>query len=245
MNVLPGVDLVGSGWLGFSLTDAHDCNVFLLHSRGEAVLIDAGCGLAGQQIVDHIRAAGVEPSSVSRVLLTHSHADHAAGAGELARLLGAEVVASAHTGDVVVRGDEVASGLASARVAGVYTEAVRFSEASAVRPIDDAPISVGDIKIRAISTPGHAAGHLCYLAELDGTTALFSGDLVFTRGRVAILATPDTDVGELAASIRRVAALEPDALLPGHGTFALDKASAHLDAAITAFAMHQLPDGLL
>ena len=245
MNVLPGVDLVGSGWLGFSLTDPHDCNVFLVHSRGDAILIDAGCGLASEQIVAQIRAAGLDPASVSRVLLTHSHADHAAGAGDLARLLGADVRASAHTGDVVARGDEVASGLASARVAGVYPEAVRFSEASVVGSIDDAPISVGDIKVRAISTPGHAAGHLCFVADLDGVKVLFSGDLVFTRGRVAILGTPDSDVGELAASIRRVAALEPDVLLPGHGTFALDNAAAHLDAAITAFAMHQLPDGLL
>lgn len=54
MNVLPGVDLVGGGRLGFSLSDKHDSNVFLVHSDAEAVLIDAGCGLASERILSNI-----------------------------------------------------------------------------------------------------------------------------------------------------------------------------------------------
>jgi glyoxylase-like metal-dependent hydrolase (beta-lactamase superfamily II) len=74
---------------------------------------------------------------------------------------------------------------------------------------------------------------------------LFSGDLVFTRGRIALLATPDTDPLQLAASIGRVAALEPDILLPGHGSFALTDAAAHLNEALAAFDLHRLPAGLV
>jgi hydroxyacylglutathione hydrolase len=244
MNVLPGVDLVGGGRLGFSLSDKHDSNVFLVHSDGDAVLIDAGCGLASERIVSNISAAGVEPGAISRIQLTHAHADHAAGAASLATLVGAQVAASSAVARIVEAGDEEASGLATARQAGVYPPQLRFV-ATPIRPMDDLHFNVGHIEVTAVPTPGHARGHLCYLAVVDGRRVLFSGDLVFTRGRIALLATPDTDPLQLAASIGRVAALEPDILLPGHGSFALTDAAAHLNEALAAFHLHRLPAGLV
>ncbi len=72
----PRVTLVGSGRLGFGLTDDHDAHVYLLDGGTDAVLIDAGCGLASARIAANVRAVlGDRP--VSRILLTHAHADHA------------------------------------------------------------------------------------------------------------------------------------------------------------------------
>jgi len=81
--------------------------------------------------------------------------------------------------------------------------------------------------------------------DAGGRTVLFSGDLVFSRGRVALLGTPDCDLGQLAVSLRRVAALRPDVLLPGHETLVLDNAHEHLDEAVAALDVQQLPPPLL
>jgi hydroxyacylglutathione hydrolase len=243
MNILPGVELVGGGWLGFSLSDRHDSNVFLVHSGADALLIDAGSGLGTARILSNISAV-LEPRCVSRILLTHAHPDHAAGAASLVATLGAEVMASSEVAEVVSNGDEATSGLATARRAGIYPEHLRFTS-TPVRAFGGPIAGIGDIEIHAVPTPGHASGHVCYLAIVGGRRVLFSGDLVFTRGRTALLATPDTDVLRLAESIAVVADLQPDILLPGHGSFALTDARAHLDAALDAFAAHRLPPGLL
>ena len=245
MRLLPGVHLVGSGWLGFGLSDRDDSHVFLVHDGDDAVLVDAGCGLASERIAQHIDDAGVSAGTVSRILLTHAHPDHAAGAGSLAERLGAQVLAAPVTADILRRGDENAAGLTAARAAGLYPAPVRLL-AGEVHEIDDGDtVRVGGTELRVVATPGHAAGHLCFAAQLGGRSVLFSGDLVFSRGRVAVLGTPDTDLGQLAASLRRVAALRPDVLLPGHGTPVLQNAFAHLDAAVAALDRQQLPPPLL
>jgi glyoxylase-like metal-dependent hydrolase (beta-lactamase superfamily II) len=115
----------------------------------------------------------------------------------------------------------------------------------AVRPLDEPELAVGALTLEVHPTPGHAAGHCCFSFRDAGTRALFSGDLVFARGRVAVLGTPDTDLGALAASLRAVAALAPDALLPGHGAPVLRDAHAHLLSAVGHLERGELPPGLL
>jgi glyoxylase-like metal-dependent hydrolase (beta-lactamase superfamily II) len=247
MQVIPGVHLVGSGWLGFSLTDSHDCNVFLVGDGDDAALVDAGCGLASRAIADNIAAARATCGIArpSRLLLSHAHPDHAAGAASLATLIGATVHASEGTAPIVGSGDDAASGLHAARRAGAYPPAVRMGAVPVQLLHPGQLLQIGSIQIEAVATPGHAAGHLCFLARIARRRVLFSGDLVFSRGRVAVLATPDTDLGKLAASIERAATLRPGLLLPGHGALVLDDAGSHLDVARRAFANHLLPPGLL
>lgn len=245
MNVLPGVHIVGSGSLGLSITHRDDCHVYLVVSEDDAVLIDAGCGGDTDGIVAQITASGTDPAMVSRILVTHAHPDHAAGAHELARVLDAQILADPVVADILRRGDADAAGLTTARSAGLYPPPVALHPTS-VTDLDDATsIDVGSVRLRAVATPGHAAGHLCYLAEFSDRSALFSGDLVFARGRVAVLAMPDTDIPALAASVRKVHALQPQALLPGHGTVVLQHADEHVDVAVQCFDRGELPPPLL
>nr|BFE61542.1 hypothetical protein GCM10020063_060680 [Dactylosporangium thailandense] len=243
VRLTPRVTLVGSGTLGFGLTDAHDSHVYLLDGGTDAVLVDAGCGLAADRIAANVRAVlGARP--VSRILLTHAHADHAGGAAGLARLLGATVHALAPAAAIVAAADEDASGLRTARRAGVYPPDLH-PPAVPVHPLDAPRMSVGALTLEVHPTPGHAAGHTCFSYRDAGVRALFSGDLVFARGRVAVLATPDTDLGELAASLRAVRDLAPDVLLPGHGAPVLRDARTHLDTAVGHLDRGALPPGLL
>ena len=82
---------------------------------------------------------------------------------------------------------------------------------------DDSVIEVGDLRIRAIATPGHTPGSICF--HVEGTPLLFSGDTLFPGGPGATK-FPGGDFPTIIASIedRLFSAFGPDTLvLPGHG----------------------------
>jgi glyoxylase-like metal-dependent hydrolase (beta-lactamase superfamily II) len=83
---------------------------------------------------------------------------------------------------------------------------------------DDEQLSVGDLRIRTLSTPGHTPGSICFAVE--GTPLLFTGDTLFPGGP-GNTAMEGGDFGSIITSIdRRIfAAFDADTVvLPGHGT---------------------------
>ncbi|HYZ84173.1 MAG TPA: MBL fold metallo-hydrolase [Bryobacteraceae bacterium] len=102
-----------------------------------------------------------------------------------------------------------------------------------VQPVEDGfEILAGDVRIRAIATPGYTAGSLSYLIEASGKRVICSGDLVYGEGQIRDLyslqdAVPEAKARgyhgyaaraeDLIASLRKLAALKPDVLLPAHG----------------------------
>lgn len=79
---------------------------------------------------------------------------------------------------------------------------------------DDATVAVGGFQVRALATPGHTPEHHCYL--LEETRTIFCGDLMAGSGTVVV----GSGEGELIAylgSLRRLLALGPERILPGHG----------------------------
>lgn len=221
-----------------------DCHTYLYAREKDAVLIDAGCGRGKESILAAIDSSGVPRHRISKILLTHAHADHAGGAADLAAALGAEVVASAEVATMLAGPDEDAIGLTLARRGGTYPTDFTIPPTS-VSPAANQRIRAGDLVVDALETPGHARGHLAYLVELGGTRVLFSGDLVFARGRVVVLGSNDSDPASLAHSITEVAGVHPDTMLPGHGELVMSDAGAHISAAAECFRRGQIPPSLL
>jgi glyoxylase-like metal-dependent hydrolase (beta-lactamase superfamily II) len=82
---------------------------------------------------------------------------------------------------------------------------------------DDEVLSVGDLRIRTLTTPGHTAGSICFAVE--GTNLLFTGDTLFPGGP-GNTSTEGADFDTIIESIdRRIfARFDPDTVvLPGHG----------------------------
>jgi glyoxylase-like metal-dependent hydrolase (beta-lactamase superfamily II) len=81
---------------------------------------------------------------------------------------------------------------------------------------DDEVIAVGDLRLRAIHTPGHTPGSTSFL--LEGHPLLFTGDTLFPGGP-GNTSYPGADFDTIVASIdRRLFTLPADLLvLPGHG----------------------------
>ncbi len=159
------------------------------------VLIDPGPALP--EHFARVQAA-VGDRKVDAILLSHAHADHAGGAATLSAMLGATVMAAS---DTLGR-----TGLAGQVISDGYTIAVDGYGT-------DPSVGAG-ASLQVIRTPGHASDHLCFLLLPDRW--VFTGDLVLGAGSSAVL-HPDGRMSEYLASIRKLEALRPERLLPGHG----------------------------
>ena len=177
-----------------TLPPATHTNVFMVgHAR--AFLVEpAAMGDDVQGIVawvDGLRAGGLR---LEGILLTHHHADHIGGAAQLRESLGAPLCAHPATAE------RLAPGL---RVDVMVHD-------DDVLPLDHE----GRLRLRAVHTPGHAPGHLCFLEESSGV--LLAGDMVAGTG--TILVEPiDGDMAAYLHSLRRLALLDVTAIAPAHG----------------------------
>ena len=106
-------------------------------------------------------------------------------------------------------------------------------------------IEVGRLRVLAIPTPGHAAGHTAYLVEGPAGSALLSGDCLFLFGRILLQPVPDCDLDAHVRSLRRLGELTFDALLPGHGGFTLNGGAGHLGMALAALDSLRIPPNLV
>lgn len=236
--------MVGSGLLGAELSHPSDSNVFLVHEGAHAILIDSGCGLATDVIVPHVRM--VTDAHVEAIIVTHAHADHAAGAASLAHALQTRVLATDHVATVLEAIDTAASGLEGARAAGLYPDEVSFVAVPTDRVDDGYELQVGTLRVRILVTPGHAAGHISLELTGDDAVSVFTGDLVFSRGRAALLDDSiETDLTAWEHSVARLASLQPDRMFPGHGSSVLARATQHLELALSRLQSGIEPEPLI
>ena len=233
MKLTEGIHLVGSGRAGIGLSDDYDCHVWLVKAGDECALIDTGAGRDVPAILRAIEADGVDPARVRTILLTHAHADHAGGAAALRARLGARVCASREAARQVETADETATSLQAARAAGAYPEDYTLAPCPVDRVLAPGEvIRLGDATIAVVPASGHSSGHVAYLLASDAGVAAFTGDAVFSGGRVVLQRIWDCSVQESAATIERLAALRPDGLYPGHGLFHVRHGYRELDKAM-------------
>ena len=246
MRLTPSVHLVGSGRFGFGLTHRLDAHVYLVRAPDHHVLVDCGAGIEPGAILQCLRADGLDPGAVGSILLTHAHGDHAGGTAALQRATGASVYAAPRTASIVEAGDDVASGVALGRAAGLYPAGYRLEPVPVRRRLDvDARVTLAGLDFDVIATPGHSDDHVAFIASIDDRQVLFAGDSIFHSGRILIQNVPDCSLPAYAATAARLAALEVDVLLPGHMAIALSDGGAHLAAAAEVFATLGVPANVL
>jgi len=213
------------------------CSYFVARPH-DVVLVDAGIDPTGGDMLAGLAEAGRSVREVSWILLTHWHNDHSAGAAVLQEQSGARVCYHAAGAAKFLR-EEAASGV-RARLARLLPDAGWLAplrgllDAAPPRPLrahhhaTDGEIVAEDFEV--LETPGHDAGHVCYLYRPD--RVLFAGDALAVAGdHVTFMSrylTQDQDAAR--ASMLRCLSLDVKAICPGHRYPLVDPDPAQLAA---------------
>ncbi|MFJ4467674.1 MBL fold metallo-hydrolase [Streptomyces sp. NPDC089424] len=167
-------------------------NVAVVRSGGQTILIDSGLGTefpgfqrAGQ-LVTRMEAAGIDPASVTDVVLTHLHMDHIGGLlveglrGRLRQDLRVHLAAAEAE---FWAAPDFSRTVMPAPVPDVLrTTASRFLDVyrSQLRPFEtEYEVAPGVVMQR---TGGHTAGHSIVRLESGGDRLTFAGDALFQPG---------------------------------------------------------------
>jgi hydroxyacylglutathione hydrolase len=247
MKLTDRVHLVGSGVVGFGLTDPFDCHVYLLDGGDELALVDVGAGMGAEAILENVRREGFDPARIRHVILTHAHGDHAGGAARFRELLDDPAMyLSAETARYIREGDEVGVSIDVAKQVGIYPLDYRLEPCEIdVELREGDVIRVGTLELAVYDTPGHSDGHVSLLLERGGERMLFAGDVIFFGGKILLQAIHDCRLDRLIASLRKLRGLEVTMLFPGHLTFALSNGQSHIERANQVLDKLLIPEQLV
>jgi hydroxyacylglutathione hydrolase len=243
MQLTERIHLVGSGEAGWATTDPIDSQVYLIDTGDGFACVDAGAGRSLDRILAEVGSDRLASAHIRWVLLTHGHADHAGGAAAWRRAVpGIQIAASGQVAGWLAKGDEEALSVDRARAAGIYPTDYRLEPCEVDFLLEaDGDLELGAIRFRVVPTPGHAEGHLAFVAEIDGAVTAFTGDALFPDGRILLQDTWDCDVRLALRSVERLATHRPDRLLAGHLPPVLSDAGRHVRAALERIARLAVP----
>ena len=153
---------------------------------GKGVLIDGNDDLG--PLLERAERGGIE---ITHILVTHPHIDHVAGLAEAREKLGGVPMVAHAEAAAEIEGVEIGQTIA-----------------------DGEKLSTGGLEIEAISTPGHAAGHVAYL--VDGSD-LFTADVLFKGTVGGTMAPGASGFEDLRGSVMKLMELAPETRVhPGH-----------------------------
>ena len=171
-----------------------------------------------QELGPQLRALGIAPHDVTRVVLTHLHIDHDGGLAHFPR---SEILVS--------RGELQAASGWIGRMRGYLPN--RWPSWFSPVSLDLAPeaygpfaaskrlTSAGDVV--AVATPGHTAHHVSVLVEDQGITYFLAGDTSYTQrlmlaGHVDGVCIDETVARATLGAIRHLAVDRPTVYFPTH-----------------------------
>lgn len=202
--------------------------MWLIQDADGLTLIDSGYEKQEPKILDALAAFGRQPTDIKRIVVTHTHPDHAGGLAHIKRVTNATTYM--HPLDAkVVRGQApmyraTPSPDVMSRV--IYKLMIKSSPGSVPPAEIENEIGDGDVLpigrfgnetsgLRVIHTPGHSAGHTSFLLERDGGL-LFAADACSNIMGLRPSVVYD-DHAEGRRSLQKLAQLKFAAVCFGHG----------------------------
>jgi len=120
------------------------------------------------EMIEGLRALGLDPNDVRYILISHAHGDHDQGAAIFQRRFGTEIVMGDADWESTIARTEYPGGVPT-RDIGVGPDGIK--------------LTLGDTTVDVISTPGHTPGTLSYLFPvIEGgrtLTVMYAGGTAF------------------------------------------------------------------
>jgi hydroxyacylglutathione hydrolase len=192
-------DLYGYTWQSMQ---ENNCNTYLI-GGDFPVIIDPGHQHLLKTLLPKMEKDGYRPENIRLVIATHGHPDHLEGAQTFTRA-GAKM--ALHPAEEKFMQE----------VGPQFYQAfgLEMPELKVDFYLQEGDLKLGSKTFQVIHTPGHSPGSISlYWQEKK---ALFTGDVVFPMG-VGRTDFPGGDGNLLRESIERLARLDAEFLLSGHG----------------------------
>ncbi len=212
MTVTPRVHMLGR---------LHPSVAYVVETSAGLVLIDAGLEASAESVQAQFAELQLDVSELKLILLTHMHGDHVLGAQRLRALTGAKIHAG--QGDAAhLRGGGPREALLSTYE---LPDVVLHPTDIDVELRGGETLTLGDVQLEVIATPGHTPGSLCFLLHIGQQRILFTGDtvssLVGELGTYSAYLPPRYfgSAADYVQSLQRLKSLPaPDLILTGHPT---------------------------
>jgi len=198
----------------------YECNSYLIRDRSW-LLVDIGTGKNVGSLLESIsKEGGLE--KVKKILMTHTHFDHAGGAARMKELTQADILVHP------LEGTRISSGDMTVARACFSDETIRKFDWS---PIEEGEvIDTGSARFKVIHLPGHSEGSIGLWEQDSGS--LLVGDTVFADGGIGRYDLPTGNLGDIRDSIERLSRLKVRDLYPGHGRVVMGQGSEHISMAL-------------
>ncbi len=180
-----------------------NCTIFWCEATRQAAVIDPGGDIDRIQ-----RALAAEGLTLSKILVTHGHIDHAGGVAALAAVSGVPIEGPHEEDRFWI------DGMAQ------QSKMFGFPNVEAFTPDrwlqDGDRVQFGEVTLEVLHCPGHTPGHVVFFHRESGLAQV--GDVLF-QGSIGRTDFPRGDHATLIASIKeKLFALGDDVdFIPGHG----------------------------
>jgi len=174
-----------------------NCYIIMDKNTNEALVIDPG-----GDVNDIVRVINSLGAKVKYILLTHGHLDHTSGVAELKSITNAVVCISKKDDDLITAGVQLFGPL----IEGGADKLLKDGEI----------ITISNLKIKRIDTPGHTPGGMSFLVN----NCAFTGDTLFA-GSIGRTDFAGGDFDTIITSIKsKLLCLDRDIMIyPGHGLY--------------------------
>ena len=175
-------------------------NSYIIYDEksGDGVMVDPGSD--GKMLL--AKSVGI---NIKYIILTHAHFDHIGGLEFLAEKTGAHVVIHEIEAPALTDTSYNLCLLAGEK---------ENKKGADITVKDGDELTVGDINLKFIHTPGHTKGSMCIFA---GDKDLITGDTLF-RGCIGRTDLKGGNSNDILKSVNKIAKFDEDiTIYPGHG----------------------------